>query len=1123
MMNHKKHIAGVLAAVMTLSAVGSLSTRVHAYGPDKVSIQIGSEPVALEGAREVGANIEMSMISDEMWSANGSWMEQTFGAGQLNMMRWGYDAWAFDWEKEVPLSANRYWGGRNTQDAAGTFGLQEFIRFCKQEDIVPFVMIPIESLDAFGGEATVDKVKELTASMAKYIAEQGFDACYFDMGNEPWNNGAGSISSAKYLGSLFPEFQRIVKDANPNFKLVLQRAPENILWNGWNKALVAAADGAFDAYDDHRYSFYGWNKYFDYNADDILTPGTPIENKEGILGECNIGWTPIDSNWDAGHVRDMGGSMALLNAMLNMIEDGRYNYIVSWPSHYPSKASIEGCPENSFGWFDLDKWYNDQQTVRLTGPAIAHRIINQNVLENRLSASSDAKKVRVFAYTNADKTDLRVIVLNKWDPTTLTVNIPSGFNSVSAMVMSGESVWDTAPEYKSLFSGSQTVTGDSYTGKIPGECVVVYEFSADHADTTPLSADLLTPENNASGISTAQTFRWSPADRSENYHLTVSAHADLSNPVIDTDTGSACRYQSSQELLPGTTYYWQVTASNQAGSAAASVRQFTTAGTPPQTDPSESADYAVFYSGDSTGSTHFRIPFLWTTQRGNLIAGADANFGSGGDSAENIDVAFRLKPNAAQYAPDEGWRDGFVPDALHMTDYSDENGYRQKSASFIDGVILQDTMHTGRTLLLVDAFAWNGGLFQHLADASGGTQTRTVAKGDGFCTIGGQKYLLLSSQNIKGDGNGRTGNINNNTDRTKFDYAADIYGTPDENGHYAVYHLNGTPQGYSAFTASVDDSGLSLGDRSEYTLTRDYELCKNGELLTVQQKSGPEETPGQSVPMRIFYEDSELQMYNTSYIMQFYSEDDGETWHTDKIITGMVKRENSNYYILGPGRGLQIQNGPYAGRLIVPVYYQGKPNAEVIFSDDGGSTWTHGESVPTLHGLSESAPVEMPDGSLKLFLRNTSAFGGTVVEATSTDGGQTWQDVKPTFGYDSAGINCQVSAIALSQTVTSQKDGKQYPAVVLSSANLKNRTHGRIFVGLVKEDGAYSDGSQKYTIDWEYQHDITPEGQLFAYSCLTELPDGRIGILYETSPNSSWDDGLQKTHYQELNLSQLIH
>lgn len=56
--------------------------------------------------------------------------------------------------------------------------------------------------------------------------------------------------------------------------------------------------------------------------------------------------------------------------------------------------------------------------------------------------------------------------------------------------------------------------------------------------------------------------------------------------------------------------------------------------------------------------------------------------------------------------------------------------------------------------------------------------------------------------------------------------------------------------------------------------------------------------------------------------MQVYSDDDGETWHTDKIISGMVKREESRYYLTGPGHGIQIQNGDHAGRLVVPIYYQ---------------------------------------------------------------------------------------------------------------------------------------------------------------------------------------------------------
>ncbi|KAB4859898.1 hypothetical protein GAG84_28070, partial [Bacteroides thetaiotaomicron] len=287
--------------------------------------------------------------------------------------------------------------------------------------------------------------------------------------------------------------------------------------------------------------------------------------------------------------------------------------------------------------------------------------------------------------------------------------------------------------------------------------------------------------------------------------------------------------------------------------------------------------HAIFFNGDGTGSTFSRIPFLLAASDGTLIAGTDANFGSTGDSAENIDAAIRIKPDAASHGVMEGWLDGSVPDALHMRDYADEYGYKQKSASFIDGMIVEDSVYTNRVLLLIDAFAWNGGGFQWLnvdqyGQAHGGT-ARSVALGDGFCTIGGQKYLLLSDQNIK------SGNINMNVDRSKFNYAADIYGERNTDGRYNVYHLNGTPLPYTSSGTPVDDSGLSLGALSEYSLSENYELFKDGAALTVTQKTSDAAAPSVSVPMKIFYEDSVLQIYNTNYIVQLYSTDSGRTWH----------------------------------------------------------------------------------------------------------------------------------------------------------------------------------------------------------------------------------------------------
>lgn len=552
-----------------------------------------------------------------------------------------------------------------------------------------------------------------------------------------------------------------------------------------------------------------------------------------------------------------------------------------------------------------------------------------------------------------------------------------------------------------------------------------------------------------------------------------------------------------------------------------------TAGTPVE-------DNRVFYNGDGTGSKFFRIPFLLSTAGDTLIAGTDANFGSTGDSAENIDCAIRVKANASGQAAMEGWGGGSVPEALHMRDYTDSTGYRQQSASYIDGVILEDSVHTNRVLLVIDAFAWNGGVFSYLnIDAAGqahGGTNRSVAYGDGFCTIGSHKYLLLSDRNVTGSDSHGTNNINNNVTRANFNYAADVYGPKNADGRYNVYHLSGIPREYTASGTAIDDTNLSLGALSDYSLSEEYELYKNGSLLTVLQRSSDTTYTDTSVPMKVFYKDSELQLYNTSYLMQFYSDDQGATWHTDKILNGMVKPENSRYYITGPGRGIQLKNGPHAGRLLVPIYSQlsgvpgvGNPCTSVIYSDDGGVTWQPGDPLPTSLGLHESALVEMPNGSVKIFVRNTSSSGGRYITATSNDGGAHWIDVSSVFGDTGAGTNCQISAIGISTLVADPDDPSHtYPALLMTSAYNKARTNGRCWVGLVKEDGAYADGTVKYAIDWAYEHQITGGNELFAYSCMTELNNKKIGLLYETSPDSSWATGLQGMYYQEFTVGSLL-
>ena len=102
----------------------------------------------------------------------------------------------------------------------------------------------------------------------------------------------------------------------------------------------------------------------------------------------------------------------------------------------------------------------------------------------------------------------------------------------------------------------------------------------------------------------------------------------------------------------------------------------------------------------------------------------------------------------------------------------------------------------------------------------------------------------------------------------------------------------------------------------------------------------------------------------------------------------MVKAEDSRVLVTGPGRGMQIKNGEYKGRLIVPVYDTAQSG--IIYSDDHGATWNYAKGPSTKKAaMSESQIVEMPDGTLRVYARST---GSKIAEAVSLDGGKTWTE-----------------------------------------------------------------------------------------------------------------------------------
>lgn len=476
----------------------------------------------------------------------------------------------------------------------------------------------------------------------------------------------------------------------------------------------------------------------------------------------------------------------------------------------------------------------------------------------------------------------------------------------------------------------------------------------------------------------------------------------------------------------------------------------------------------IFHKNDGTGSNYYRIPALLTLKSGTVISAADARFGGTHDSPNNIDIAVARS--------EDGGKNWSEPELLfHYGDYEDNTleipvGTQTRvnqSASFIDPVLLQDE-ETERVFLISDAMAAGYGSPQ-------------AVTGSGYKEIQGKKYLKLQKAG-----------------ETDYNY------TVRENG---VIYNDTTNQ------------------PTEYSLNSNFEILKDNVLQTVKQKSSrfdPTNGSGQlvtdetdkDVPMNIMYADAVFKALPTTWLYMKYSDDDGKTWSDPILLNGMVKAEDSRVLVTGQGRGMQIKNGEYKGRLIVPVYDTAQSG--IIYSDDHGATWNYAKGPSTKKAaMSESQIVEMPDGTLHVYARST---GSKIAEAVSLDGGKTWTEAAYVPGMTQPGWGSQLSVIRYGGLI----EGK--PALIMSTpAGVGNyRRDGRVKIGLITDTG--KEGSEKYKIDWTYDYSVDSKNAGFAYSCLSELPNHQIGLMYEKydsyNPAELHSQDIMK--YEELSLSELM-
>lgn len=234
------------------------------------------------------------------------------------------------------------------------------------------------------------------------------------------------------------------------------------------------------------------------------------------------------------------------------------------------------------------------------------------------------------------------------------------------------------------------------------------------------------------------------------------------------------------------------------------------------------------------------------------------------------------------------------------------------------------------------------------------------------------------------------------------------------------------------------------------------------------------------------------------------SSDDGGSWAAPEEITTDVKLPNWTWYATGPGSGIQLTQGPHTGRLMVACdhieaetkhYY-----SHVIYSDDHGASWQLGGSTPQ-HQVNESEVAELSDGRLLLNMRNYDRAEQNRKIAWSEDGGQSWSDIQS----DTTLIEPICQASLQRYQFAEESDDKR--SILLFSNPASKTARERMTLRASFDEGK------------TWPADTLLHAGFSAYSDIARLADGRIGILYEASPEG--EDPYQGIVFQTLSISAL--
>ena len=143
-----------------------------------------------------------------------------------------------------------------------------------------------------------------------------------------------------------------------------------------------------------------------------------------------------------------------------------------------------------------------------------------------------------------------------------------------------------------------------------------------------------------------------------------------------------------------------------------------------------------------------------------------------------------------------------------------------------------------------------------------------------------------------------------------------------------------------------------------------------------------------------------LGTYNNIQVMLMRSSDAGAHWTAPQDITAQIKSPDWQWYATGPVHGIQIKQGQFKGRIVIPCNHTmmgAKQHiSHVIYSDDHGYTWHQGGS--SCINTDECTTAELQNGELILNMRSYDRALPKRKICRSTDGGLSWS----TCVYDTA-------------------------------------------------------------------------------------------------------------------------